>query len=103
MGATVQIMQAVCAVVWGVEALLLTPGAWRLWNRRGDALDAGRVPILIFSLVQVGFSVRWFVWPDAMGVMGSAETAFWATLYLASAGAGLFCIFAHAPVNRNLR
>ncbi len=99
----VQALQALCGVLWLAEAAILAPGAWRVWRHRGDALDAGRVPIMVFALVQVGFSARWFIWPHAIVTMGPTELAFWATCYALSAGSAVFCIAAHRSVSRGLR
>jgi len=99
----VQVLQAVCGVLWAVVALVLALGVLRVMQGRGDALDAGRMPVFIVALTQAGFSGRWLIWPHAMGAMGSAELACWSTLYVISAAAALFCLAGHLPANRKLR
>ncbi len=96
----VQALQALCGVLWLAEAAILAPGALRVWRHRGDALDARRVPILLFSLVQVGFSARWFIWSHTIEMMGPTELAFWATCYAASAASAVFFLASHRVVNR---
>lgn len=99
----VKALQIACGLAWLAEAFLLTPGIWRVWRKRGDPLDAARMPVQLVAIAQVGFSARWFVWPHTMGRMGQAELATWAMLYTLSFATALFCIAVHRPVNRVLR
>lgn len=99
----VPILQAICGALWLIEAAVLVPGLIRVWRARSDALDAGRIPIFVFALVQVGFSARWFIWPHAIAVMGPSELAFWAACYSGSAASALACILMHRAANRGLR
>lgn len=99
----VAVLQIVCGLAWFAEAMLLMPGALRVWRKQGDALDAGRMPIMVFSLVQAGFSARWFIWPRALEAMPMIELVFWGALYVLSTASAVFCIAAHAAVSRKMR
>jgi hypothetical protein len=80
----VQLLQAATGLAWLMPAALLLPSVVRTWRGTADAIDAMRGPIIFFSVVQVGFSARWLVWPHALPLMETAELSTWAGLYTLS-------------------
>lgn len=78
-------LQLLAGWAWVAPLLLFSPCVFRIWQGRGDALDWLGSPVAFVSAVQVGFALRWLLFPGAISVMGPAELAFWAGLYVLSA------------------
>jgi hypothetical protein len=72
----------------------------RTWRGKGDALDAIRGPVFFVGVVQIGFSVRWLIWPHAIPVMTQAELSTWSGLYVLSIMCAVGMIFAHRFAER---
>lgn len=98
--ALVQILQVAAAVAWLIPAVMLLPGIWRVWMRRADPIDALRVPIWLTSLLMIGFSVRWLIWPHALPTMNLTELTAWAALYAGSIIAAVSLALAHVFAER---
>lgn len=77
--------QVVAGACWVAPMLLFLPCVVRIWRGRGDALDWIGSPVAFVGMLQVGFLVRWLLYPNAVKHMRDGELAFWAGLYALSA------------------
>ncbi len=89
--ALVQALQVLSGVLWLLPAGYLLPAVPAMW--RGSQQAALATPILAFSWLMVGFSVRWMIWPAALLVMETEELLFWAGLYTLSSICALGVIY----------
>lgn len=84
------VLQAVVGLAWLAVALLFAPSVWRIWKApmhgpsRPDPLDVLMSPLAFIGALQVGFSIRWLIFPDALGFMRTGELVVWAGLYFLS-------------------
>lgn len=92
-------LQALAGLAWLAVFVQRAPGLWRLFRPNPSVMDIYGSPLPLVAIVQVGFSVRWFVWPKTIGHMIPEELVFWAGLYLASAmsAAMFFALFYKHP------
>lgn len=84
MPALVQVLQIASGLAWLLPTLAILPGMIRTWRGTADAIDVMRGPIFFVGIVQIGFSVRWAIWPHAIPVMGATELSTWSGLYVLS-------------------
>ena len=70
---------------WLLPLGLFLPCVLRIWRGRGDALDWIGSPAAFVAMLQVGFVLRWLLFPNAVAVMRDGELALWAGLYALSA------------------
>lgn len=91
MSQIVVILQFVSGLAWLFPALYLTPRVFASWRGKPSRITMLSAPIAFLAWLMVGFSVRWFVWPQAVTTMAGAELVTWGTLYALSTGlAGWF-------------
>lgn len=100
MPALVQVMQILSGLAWLVPTLMIFPGVVRTWLGKGDPIDAMRGPIFFVGVVQIGFSVRWLLWPHALPAMGKTELSTWAGLYVLSVLCAAGLAVAHCIAER---
>ncbi len=81
----IQTFQALAGLLWIIPLLLFAPSVIRIWRNRADALDVVLSPVAFLALNQIGFTVRWLLFPRAVSVMRSDEIMVWAGLYTMSA------------------
>jgi hypothetical protein len=96
MPSLVQFLQIVSGLAWLLPTLIMAPGIVRVWRGRGDSIDAMRGPVFFIGIVQIGFTIRWLIWPHAIPVMGATELSTWAGLYVLS----IMCAVGIACANR---
>lgn len=92
----VQTLQIICGIAWCGPLIQLAPSFIRVFTDRGAMIDKLRVPFFLNAVAQVGFSVRWFIWPNAIGTMGSTEQSYWAALYTLSSVVALASMRVHS-------
>jgi hypothetical protein len=89
-GVVILSLQIASGAVWMVVAILFAPAIWRIWKApmrgpsRPDPLDVLMSPLAFVGLLQVGFSIRWLLFPDAVSGMRTSEIVVWAGLYCLS-------------------
>lgn len=88
--AIIQAIQLVSGVLWLIPALLLTGRILRSWRAGATRATVLAAPIGFVAWMQVGFVVRWMLWPHALGTMNVLELTAWAALYLLSSGLALW-------------
>ena len=71
-------------LAWAWITLRIFPSVVRLWTGRGDAIDWLASPLCFIGLDQIGFSVRWLIFPGAIRVMQVDELLYWVGLYVLS-------------------
>lgn len=98
--ALVQILQIAAGIAWLLPTLMIFPGVVRTWLGTGDQIDAMRGPIFFVGIVQIGFSVRWLLWPHALPAMGKTELSTWAGLYVLSVMCAAGLAVAHRIAER---
>lgn len=90
MVALVQILQVLSGLAWLVPMALFAPAVWRIWRApihgpsRPDPIDVMVSPLAFIAALQVGFAIRWVLFPHAMIVMEDAELLIWSGLYMLS-------------------
>jgi hypothetical protein len=80
-GLLVFLLQIAAGLLWLLPGIYLIPRIVRAWGpepTRGTALSA---PVGFLAWLQVGFTIRWQVWPDTRQVMETGELITWAALY----------------------
>ena len=82
--AVIGLLQALTGLTWLAVLLQRIPGVVRLFRPDPSVNDVFGLPIALVAICQIGFSVRWWVWPRAVDVMEPSELIFWGGLYLAS-------------------
>ncbi len=100
MSTLVQLLQLLSGALWIIPAGMLLPGVIRTWRGKADAMDAMRGPIFFVCVVQIGFSVRWAIWPHVIPIMGTAELSTWAGLYVLSGLCAIGLIIANRFAER---
>ena len=80
----VALAQLVAAVAWGAVTVRYAWPVLLLFRRRGEVDDAFRAIVGFVGLTQIGFTVRWFVYPHTVPAMGHNELSLWMALYTAS-------------------
>ena len=83
--ALVQFLQLVSGVAWLLPAIVLTSRIVGSWKRSASRATMLAAPIGFLAWMQVGFTVRWLVWPHALTAMNGTELTTWAALYALSA------------------
>ncbi len=78
-------LQALAGLAWLAVFIQRLPGVVRLFRPNPSAMDVYGSPLPLVGLVQVGFSIRWWVWGHTIAAMDHLELVFWGGLYLASA------------------
>ena len=81
-------LQLACLVVWLGPVLDKAPSFWRVLintTEKWEKWDPAWAAFWLLALTQVGFSVRWLIFPHDLGPQDVAELEFWAICYLSSA------------------
>lgn len=99
----VQLAQLIAGVCWGLATLYFARGVWRLARGTGEAINVFGAIWCFIGLTQVGFTVRWFLWPHAVSTMGASEVSFWLALYVSSSIEALALIGATSVYKRLTR
>ncbi len=86
--------QLLAGFMWLFPMALFTPAVARIWRSAADAIDVVVSPFAFVAAVQVGFTIRWLIFPTATRQMGSNELIVWAGLYTLSALTALGSAFA---------
>lgn len=86
----VQTLQLASGALWLIPAMLLTGRILRSWRAGASRATVLAAPIGFVAWMQVGFTVRWALWPHALGTMNGLELAAWGALYLLSGGLALW-------------
>ena len=87
-----QVLSGLC---WFAPLVYLLPCFVRTLIGRGSLVDSLRVPFFIVAVAQVGFSLRWLIWPGAISLSGSTEQQLWAAAYSLNAIGALGCLRTH--------
>lgn len=82
--AFVHLLQALTLLAWCGPAWLSLGVMRNIIRGRATRQDVRSSFRLFYAVLQIGFSVRWFLWPSQIGDMGSVELLFWAGLYILS-------------------
>lgn len=99
----VQLTQVVAGLAWSFLAVLFAGAVLRVWFGGADIVDVLVSPLAFVALDQVGFSVRWLIFPGAMRVMGTDELILWAGLYTLSVLAVVWLTLAYRAARVLLR
>ena len=81
---TISIIQGYAAGSWLLVALYLMPSMWRVILNRASPGDVFGGLWVVVAIIQIGFSVRWHIFPDVIQFMGNAEKITWMGLYISS-------------------
>lgn len=87
-------LQIIAGLSWLIAAIFYSKSVWRVLASRAKWIDVFRALFVFVALTQVGFTVRWLVWPHAIGQMGFYEQLTWAILYTMSAILGAALVVA---------
>lgn len=96
----VQLLQLLSGLAWLLPMALFAPAVWRIWRApmrgpaRPDPLDVLVSPLAFIAALQVGFIIRWMLFPHAIGTMEGTELAVWSGLYTLSIAAAVLSIVA---------
>lgn len=82
----IQLLQLLSGLAWLVPALVLSPRIVRAWRQGASRATLLTAPIAFVCWLQVGFSIRWMLWPHSVAEMGNSELTCWGALYTLSAG-----------------
>lgn len=93
-------VQTISGLAWLLPLVLFTPSVWRVWSGKAAAVDVICAPLAFVALLQIGFIVRWLVFPHAIGAMVDGELAMWAGLYFMSALSALGLLLAYRAAAR---
>ena len=80
----IQIIQGYAAGAWMLVVLYFMPSVARTLRLRASPMDIFCTLWAIVGAIQIGFSVRWYVFPDVIRFMVNAEKITWMGLYLSS-------------------
>lgn len=92
--AVIPALQAFSGLMWLLPVLIFSRAIGRVWMGRHHTADLLVVPYPIIGIVQVGFSLRWWLYPKAIVFMSHEETTFWAGLYILSGLCALLTLVA---------
>lgn len=81
----VQLAQVEAAIAWTAVLIRYAPAIGRLLVGRGEVDDVFRALVGFVAITQIGFTVRWYVFPHTVPMMGAAEVSAWLGLYVLSA------------------
>lgn len=87
--AIVHWLQLAAALGWLPAACYFAPSSLAVLRGRGDMFDRFRAINAFIAFTQIGFTIRWWIFPRAIHAMGGAESAAWSMLYVLSASQGL--------------
>ena len=96
----VQLLQLLSGLAWLVPMTLFTRAVLRIWRApmrrpsRPDPIDVLVSPLAFIAALQVGFVIRWLVFPHALTAMEHAELVVWSGLYTLSIAAAVLSIVA---------
>lgn len=96
----VQLLQLLSGAAWLVPALYLSRRIGRAWRADASRATMLAAPIGFLCWLQVGFVIRWLLWPHAIGDMSGEELATWGALYALSALLAVW-VFSGARSTRN--
>lgn len=91
---TILMFQLVSAFLWGIPLALFAPSVVRIWRSTADALDIIVSPFAFGAIVQIGFTLRWLIFPKATAHMETNELLMWSGLYTLSGITALGAAFA---------
>ena len=80
----ISIIQGYAAGSWLLVALYLMPSVWRVVLSKGSPGDVFGSLWVVIAIIQIGFSARWYIFPDVIKFMGDAEKITWMGLYISS-------------------
>ena len=80
----IPIIQGYAAGSWLLVALYLMPSLWRVIRNTATPGDVFGALWVAIAVIQIGFSVRWHVFPSVIQFMGDAEKISWMSLYVSS-------------------
>lgn len=81
----IQGLQLLSGFAWLTAVVFYAGSVARLYRGKAHWSDVFRGLFVFVGLTQVGFVVRWLVFPHAVGTMGGTEKAVWSILYIMSA------------------
>lgn len=83
-------LQIASGLCWLLPMVLFIPSVWRVWTSpsegpgRVDPVDVMVSPFAFIAAIQVGFTIRWLLWPTVIRAMRPDELGVWAGLYTLS-------------------
>jgi hypothetical protein len=77
--------QLLAGALWAAFAVYAIPAKLRVLRRRGSVEDVFEAVIGSFGWTQAGFTLRWWIWPQAVKTMAGDEVSCWLGLYILSA------------------
>ena len=80
----IPLAQGFAAGAWALVAVYFWRDVWLVITRKATPMSVFGALWAATGAVQVGFTVRWYLFYHAVATMGPAERALWAGLYLAS-------------------
>ncbi|HET7255620.1 MAG TPA: hypothetical protein VFJ46_17825 [Xanthobacteraceae bacterium] len=93
-----QSLQIASGFAWLLPMALFAPAVWRIWRApmhgpsRADPIDVLVSPIAFMAALNVGFIIRWVLFPAAIETMGRNELIIWAGLYTLSIAAAVLSV-----------
>ncbi len=99
----INILRAVSGLLWVLTAIYFLPAVWRIAWLRQRYYDPMKAVFVFLACANLGFIMRWYVWPSAQSSMGSEELATWAGMYVLSSlsALGLFFVSRAYRVGHN--
>lgn len=95
----IDVMQLIAAALWLSVLAVRGPAVARVIRQRPrDVFDFYSALLAGMGAVQTGFTLRWWLYPQAKAAMEPGELTLWGSLYLASA---LVAAASHAVPRRN--
>lgn len=88
-------LQIAFGLVWAYPLVTRLPSGWRAIRGKARHGDRKRTAFWFLALANVGFVVRWFLYPGAVRIMTADELALWGGLYLVSAAACIMIMWAN--------
>lgn len=79
-----QIAQALSATCWSLPIVLFSGSFARVVRGQGTTTDAFRTVHCFIAATQIGFVLRWYLYPHAVPLMRGDELSLWIVLYLTS-------------------
>ncbi len=80
----IPLAQGFAAGAWALVAIYFMPEVIAVLKRRATPMAVFCALWAATGVVQVGFTVRWYLFSHTVSAMGNAERNLWALLYLAS-------------------
>lgn len=94
-------LQIASGGAWAIVLVYFAPSIARLWRQTHTDGDLQVSVYPLMAATQIGFAVRWFLFPGVVRLMQWQELVFWSGLYVASIVLAFFALWAGRTWQRN--